>query len=601
MKSNNRRIIVGLVAVTALVTGVALAPVASASVTGAARALPVRLLVGLRAGVAADVTLPSLSRLGMAGADGRGDITGRRLLGEIGAKSVEVPGFRAAVVKAALRADPNVAYVQEDPQVEKLDVTPNDPFFTAGHQPELAQIKVPTAWDTTTGAGVKIAVVDTGVNGVGDLSGRVLPGYNFTRGNGNAADDEGHGTIVASLIAAAPNNGTGIAGVCGDCRILPVKVLDRTGAGYHSDIARGVIYAAQQGAKIINMSLGGPGSSAVLQDAVAYANGRGALVVAAAGNAGTSVRNYPAAYADVLAVGATDTRGDGRARASFSSHGRTWVDVAAPGITAGMRRDGSYCWNDRSSCWLPRYDEYEIQGTSFSAPLVSGVAALVASKHPGYSGWSLGRAITDSASRGLSWTEYGLVDAAAALNQGSDTTAPTGTGSNPAQNTKVRGTVAITPLGINPGELRAVELFVDNKAYNWDYTAPFGPPLHTAGRNGAIKVQLRITDKAGNRTMLPARTLIADNVLPAVSITKAPKNKARVKGTVKVYVKATDKSGIARVQLLVNGKVVAADATAGYVLSFNVAGRKKTMKVRVRAYDKAGNVRYTTTRTYYRG
>ena len=100
--------------------------------------------------------------------------------------------------------------------------------------------------------------------------------------------------------------------------------------------------------------------------------------------------------------------------------------------------------------------------------------------------------------------------------------------------------------------------------------------------------------------MLPARTVVADNVLPTASITTAPKNKAKVKGTVKVYAKAADLSGISKVQLLVNGKVVATDTKAGYMLSYKVAGQKKTMKVRIRAYDKAGNVRYTTIRTYYR-
>jgi hypothetical protein len=166
----------------------------------------------------------------------------------------------------------------------------------------------------------------------------------------------------------------------------------------------------------------------------------------------------------------------------------------------------------------------------------------------------------------------------------------------------VRANVAITPVGLRDdwSGIRAVELFVDNKAYGWDYTAPFAPVLRTAGRNGAVKTQLRITDKAGNQAWLPARWLTADNVLPSASITKAPKNKARVKGTVKVYVKAADKSGISKVQLLVNGKVVATDAKAGYVLSYKVSGQKRTMKVRIRAYDKAGNVRYTTIRTYYR-
>ncbi|MEU8658449.1 S8 family serine peptidase [Actinoplanes philippinensis] len=608
MNSTRRRIVTGLAAVTAMAAGVILAPVAGAAVTGSIQALPSRLLVGLRAGVAADVTLPSLQRLGLPTADG--DTTARRLLGEIRAKAIEVPSGRLSAVTAALKADPNVEYVQVDPRVKKSDVTPNDPWIAQNRQPELAQMNVPAAWDTTTGSAITVAVVDTGVNTYGDLAGKVLPGYDFANGDSNTWDDEGHGTMVSSLIAATPNNGKGLAGVCAQCKILPVKALDRNGDGFHSDIAKGIIYAAQKGAKIINLSLGGTATSAVLKDAVAYANGKGVLVVAAAGNESTTRWSYPAAYADVLAVGATDTRTGGTARTWFSNYGN-WVDVAAPGITAAMKNNGVYCWDSRQSCWVkeydPRtgalvYDDYAVQGTSFSAPLVAGVAALVASRHPSYSGGSLRYAIISSARKDNNWTQYGTVDAAAALTRGTDTKSPTATGFTPAANAKVRGNVAITPTGLTDDwfGIRNVNLYVDGKWHSWDYVAPFAPVLKTGSRNGAVKVQLLVYDKAGNHVWLPARWYTADNLAPTVSITKAPANKARVKGTVKVYAKAADKSGISKVELIVNGKVVAKDTTAGYVLSFKVASQKKTMKVRIRAYDKAGNVKYTTIRTYYR-
>ncbi|GIE33393.1 hypothetical protein Ait01nite_064380 [Actinoplanes italicus] len=605
MKSTRRRIVVGLVATTALVTGSVLAPVAGASVTGAGRELPVRLLVGLRPGVEADVTLPTLSRFGLAQADSAGGSTARRLLSEIRAKSIQVPSSRAAALTAALKLDPNVSYVQVDPQVKKMDVAPDDPLFVQGRQPELAQLRVPAAWDTTTGAKVKVAVVDTGVSEVGDLTGKVLPGYDFVEsGDSDPSDDEGHGTMVASLIAATPNNGTGMAGVCAQCEILPVKVLDSSGSGWHSDIAEGVIWAAGQGAKVINLSLGGPASSPVMKDAVAWANAKGALVVAAAGNEGTSTWQYPAAYPDVLAVGASNTRSGGTtARAGFSSFGN-WVDVSAPGITAAMTRNGTYCFDNASAgdeCWDRLYG-YHVQGTSFAAPLVSGVAALVASRRPTYQGWGLRYALTYSARKDNTWTMFGTVDAAAALNKGNDTGLPTATGYTPAANAKVRGNVAVTPTGLADGwsGIRNVDIYVDGKWHGWDYVAPFAPTLRTNGRNGPVKVQLRVYDKAGNNIWLPARWYTADNIIPAVSVTKAPANKAKVKGTVKVYAKASDKSGISKVQLLVNGKVVATDTKAGYVLSFKVSSQSKTMKVRVRAYDKAGNVRYTTIRTYYR-
>ncbi|MFC7534845.1 S8 family serine peptidase [Actinoplanes sp. GCM10030250] len=602
MKSAHRRVIVGTVAAS-LAAGLGAFGVADAASTPSASAQPVRLIVGLKAGADAAIDLTSLRALGLAGADARGRQLSRGLLAEVGAKSLEIPKSRASAAISALRRDPDVAYVQVDPKAKAYDYAPNDPIFTAGNQPELAQIKVPTAWDTTRGGSVKVAVVDTGVSAVGDLAGRVLPGYDFANNDFDPADDGDfpHGTVVASLIAASQDNGTGIAGVCAECEILPVKALGSDGSGWYSDIAEGIIYAAREGAKIINLSLGSPEPSPILQDAVAYAAGRGALVVVAAGNEGNTAKQYPAAYGDVLAVGATDTRSGGTARASFSSYG-SWVDVAAPGITAGMRNNGAYCWDgNTATCWDSYYGEYEVQGTSFAAPLVAGVAALVASKNPRYSGWSIGNSIRASA-RKVSWVEKGVVDASAALTKGTDTVAPTATGISPAQNAKVRGNVTITPTGLKDdwSSIRAIDLYVDGKWHSWDYTYPWGPKLYTRGRNGAVKVQMKIIDKAGNFRWTGVRTLVMDNVLPAATITKAPKNKARVKGTVNVSVKASDKSGISKVQLLVNGKVVATDTKAGYKLSFKVAKQKKTMKVRIRVYDKAGNVRYLTTRTYYR-
>ncbi|MEV6299365.1 S8 family serine peptidase [Actinoplanes sp. NPDC051861] len=602
MKSSHRRAAAGLLAVT-LTAGLGALGVAYAgdkpepkSSAGA-----VRLIVGLKAGVDAKGRLSSLSALGMSDAEGRGAHHARGLLAEVGAKALDVPADRRSATIAALRRDPDVAYVQVDPLAKAYDVAPNDPVFTAGDQPELEQIRVPAAWETTRGGPVKVAVLDTGVSAVGDLSGRVLSGYDFVNADNDPSDDGvfPHGTIVASLIAATPDNGTGMAGVCAECEILPVKVLDRNGLGPYTTIAEGIIYAVQQGAKIINMSLGGLEPSPVLQNAVAYAAGRGALVVAAAGNEGDTAKHYPAAYGDVLAVGATDTRLEGTERAEFSSYG-SWVDVAAPGITAGMRNNGDYCWDGGDACWDDDYG-YEVEGTSFAAPLVAGVAALVASKHPGYSGWSIGNAIRASASK-LWWVEKGLVDANAALTKGTDTVAPSASGISPAQNAKVRGNVTITPTGLSDdwSSIRAIDLYVDGKWHSWDYTYPWGPTLYTRGRNGTVKVQMKIVDKAGNFRWTAVRTLVADNILPTASITSAPKNKARVSGTVNVAVKASDRSGIAKVQLLVNGKVVATDTTAAYKLGFKVAKQKKTMKVRIRVYDKAGNVRYLTTRVYYR-
>ncbi|WP_179277035.1 S8 family serine peptidase [Actinoplanes regularis] len=556
----------------------------------AADSLPVRLLVGLKPGFDAKAGMSTLDKLGLRGAEANGQKR-NGLLAELGVKSLSVPKSRVSSVLAALRQDSSVAYVEVDQKRHTSAVTPNDPVYTGGLQKELGRIKVPTAWQTTTGSDVTVAVIDTGVAAVGDLAGKVLPnGYDYVNGDNDPTDDAEfpHGTVVSSLIAANTDNGAGMAGVCWQCKILPIKVLDATGSGWDTDIAQGILYAARNGASIINLSLGGPGYSKVLAGAVAYANAKGVLVVAAAGNDGSSIKSYPAAFPDVLAVGGTDTSKPGDSRVWFSNYG-SWVDVSAPAITVGMFSDGSY--------------QTDLQGTSFATPLVVGTAALVKSAHPEYSGWSLGSAIVRSATPAVKkWNNYGLIDAAKALTFGTDTTPPTVARALPAQNTAVRGTVTITPYGLKDAGsgVRLVELYVNGAFHSWSYTGPaFAPKLNTAAFSGPISLRLKVTDKAGNVTWSGYRNLIVDNAKPVFAVTSWPKDKAKVKGTITIKANATDAiSGVSKVVVLVNGKVVATDTRASWVLAVNSAKQPKTMKVQVRAYDKAGNYAYSATRTY---
>nr|BFE77367.1 hypothetical protein GCM10020092_106680 [Actinoplanes digitatis] len=164
----------------------------------------------------------------------------------------------------------------------------------------------------------------------------------------------------------------------------------------------------------------------------------------------------------------------------------------------------------------------------------------------------------------------------------------------------MRGTFTSTLSGAaDPASIAKAELWANDKFVGQDTAAPYSLKVSTGTFSGNVKLIWRLTDKLGN-TRYHTRTVIADNKAPTVSITKAPKNKAKVTGTVKVYVKASDASGIARVELIVNGKVVAKDTKSAYVLSVNSKKQPKTMKVTVRAYDKLGNLKYTGTRTWYR-
>jgi subtilisin family serine protease len=270
-----------------------------------------------------------------------------------------------------LEADPDIEVVAIEPDHEMtVQATGPDP-----HRPSqwsLDDLAVETLWSLGTGTGIDVAVVDTGVHRPHvDLNGRVCAGVAFLGSTGQAllgqgeTDGNGHGTHVAGTIAAAANDGTGVAGVAPSTRILPVKVLGDNGSGSSSDVARGITWAVDNGAEIINLSLGGSFSSAVAT-AVAYAEAEGVLVVAAAGNDGpTGSPNYPAALADALAVASYD---EGGAVSSFSTRG-SYVDVAAPGadILSTFKSGG----------WV------FMSGTSMATPHVAGVAALLLANEPG--------------------------------------------------------------------------------------------------------------------------------------------------------------------------------------------------------------------------
>jgi serine protease len=286
---------------------------------------------------------------------------------------VDVPAGRMAEVLDRLSHDPHVEGVEPLARVRAFYV-PNDPLLK--DQWHMERIGASRAWDFATGRGVTVAVIDTGIacethgpftKGTDLAQTECVPGWNVVTKNEHANDDQGHGTHVAGTIAQSTNNGIGGAGVAFHARLMPVKVLNEGGWGTTADIADGIRWAAEHGAHVINMSLGGPRNSRVMQKAIDYAISQGVVVVAAAGNTGGHVQ-YPGASDGVLGVSATDA--DDKL-AKFSSRG-DGVDIAAPGVNVVQQ---TICKKGRDKCEVfPGYS-----GTSMAAPHVAGAAALVMS------------------------------------------------------------------------------------------------------------------------------------------------------------------------------------------------------------------------------
>jgi serine protease len=270
-----------------------------------------------------------------------------------------------------LDRDPRVEHA-EPMAVLRASFVPNDPLYEK--QWHLQRVGAESAWEYSCGLGVTVAVVDTGVacfdkgpfsRGT-DLSGtRCDGGYNFVTDTAEAYDDQGHGTHVAGTVAQTTDNGKGTAGLAFCARLMPVKVLNRFGWGTLANVAEGIRFATDNGAEVINLSLGGSGKSRILEDAVDHALAKGVVVVAAAGNSGKSV-GYPAGYDGVIAVSASDSNDK---IAWFSSRGPQ-VAIAAPGVNVTQQ---TVCDSGRNRCEL--FGSFS--GTSMASPHVAGAAAMM--------------------------------------------------------------------------------------------------------------------------------------------------------------------------------------------------------------------------------
>jgi len=383
----------------------------------------------------------------------------------LGIQIIELSGEDVQTAITTLSANPGVEYAEPNYLAEITDTTPNDPYWAFQYGPSA--IHAPQGWDISTGStAVTIAIVDTGVDlSHPELAGKIVDGYDFVNSDITPQDDNGHGTHVAGIAAAIGNNGLGVAGISWGARIMPVKALNSAGTGSFADVAAGIVWATDHGAQVINLSLGGPAPSLVLQAAVDYAYANGVVVVAAAGNTGSASVLYPARYPDVIAVAATDST---NTRSPISNYGPE-ISVAAPGVSVYST--------------LPGGNYGTKTGTSMSAGYVSGLVAVMIGVSDAWSPDSIRADLENTAldlgSAGRDdFYGYGLIQMDAAIQAERPTFTPTGTTVNSPTPTFIpTSTRTANPTATNAPQSNSSPSFIPIPTEAWTPTSTSSPVI----------------------------------------------------------------------------------------------------------------------------
>lgn len=502
---------------------------------------------------------------------------------------VDLPATASeTAVQAQLARNPHLKFAELDRRVE-LGAVSNDPYL--GSQWHLAKIGASAAWDVSVGSGIKVAILDTGVSASHpDLAANMVPGWNFYANNSDTSDPHGHGTAVAGAAAAVFNNGTGVASVAGGARIMPVRIADANAYAYWSTVAQGLTWAADNGARVANISYVGVAGSSTVQSAAQYMKNKGGLVIVCAGNNGIDEGIAPTST--MIPVSATNSSD---LKTTWSSYG-SFVAISAPGqdIWTTTRSSGYAAWS----------------GTSLASPVVAGVVAAMMAAKPTlpasqvesllYStSLDLGAAGRDS------YYGWGRVNAQAAVAAAAsatvaDTTAPTLSFGAPASGASVSGLVTVSINASDNVGVARVELRVNGSLLATDLSAPFQFSWDsTKSPNGSASLQATAFDGAGNSKAVSlsvsvansSTPVVADTTPPAVSIA-SPANGSVVTDSATVQVSASDNSGTAGLTqtLLIDGKAVT--TVTGGTLSYRWNTRKLSAgshTVAVVARDAAGN------------
>jgi thermitase len=514
--------------------------------------------------------------IAQSGASDAGEIAGT------GVHILELPaGADEHAVANTLKSQPEVEFAELDRIVAPATVTPNDFWYSS--EWHLPRIAAGDAWPITTGSSsITIAICDTGVDGTHpDLSAKMVPGRNVYNNNSDTTDVHGHGTQVAGAAASCSNNGIGVASIAWGCMIMPIRISDSNGNAAYSAMANAVTWAADHGARVANISYIAT-DSATVKAAAQYMQSRGGVVTVAAGNYSTFDSTPDNPY--VLTISATNMSD---VLSDFSNYGNN-IDLAAPEAVYTTTRGGGYSYQG---------------GTSFSAPIVAGVAALMLSANPNLTGAQVQDILKQNADDlgTPGWdSSYGAgrVNAARAVNAVSgggvpDTMPPAVSFLAPAAGSVVSGTVSVQLAASDNVSVSSVSLSVDGTLFGTDNASPYAFLWNTALMNdGQHTLRATANDAAGNATSASVLVTVrnaADTAPPTITIT-SPQNGSTVSGNVSVLVNAADNVGVVRVELYVDGGLTAVSASAPFTTKWN--SRRATTgahTIQAKAYDAAGN------------
>ena len=509
-------------------------------------------------------------------------------LKQINARVIKVPPQALEAVMRALSNHPNIDYVEKNMLVAPDAITPNDPNYSS--QWHLPKIQAPDIWDLSTGNGITVAILDTGVESSHpDLVNNLVPGWNVVSNNSDTSPVMSHGTRVAGVVAATSNNSTGVASIAWDAKIMPIRISNESnGQASWSDMAEGFLWAADHGADVANMSYGLSTNSSTINSAAQYLRSKGGLAVVAAGN-----DNIDRGFNDnpyLITVAAT-TSSD--ARASFSNYGDN-IDVAAPGSSIYTTDTGG---GYKSS-----------SGTSYASPTTAGVVALIMAANSSLSPDDVEGILEGSAVDlgGAGWDPlfgHGRVNAGDAVlmatqTSNSDTQAPAVTIMSPGYNATVSGNVLVDVDASDNTGVSEVVLYANGQIVGTDRTAPYQFSWDsTRVTDGNATLTAYAYDAASNTGISSGVPVNVDNqpdnvdtTAPTVSITSPAASSNVISGTVKISVNASDDTGVTDVVLYVNGQIAGTDSTAPYEFNWDstrVADGEVTFNAY--AYDAANN------------